>query len=232
MDETKKAAQNSMENDLTKSAIWGTMELNGIMLLVFSYFFAFFLQQEKTPLIYIAIAVFLFALIAGLTSLVITIRGKQKPGAELSFYTLLGLGIAIIFIFQGRAQTISLSIFTISALTILSLLPSQSHRQYWLAAGAAFIMMWVIEWIDPFWRIEANPTTLGPTAAAIFALVLIGLIFYQARKTIAASLRLQIMVWTGTIIFMVSVIPIAYSVVTTLQEAIETAQEEAGFIAL
>jgi GAF domain-containing protein/HAMP domain-containing protein len=228
MDETKKE---NMENNLTKSAFWGTIALNGIMLLVFGYFLVFFLQQEKTPLIYIAMAVFLFALVAGLTSLVITIRGKQKPGAELSLYTILGLGIAIIFIFQGRAQTISLSIFTISALAILSLLPRQLHRQYWLAAGAAFVLMWVIEWIDPFWRIEANPTTLGPMAAAIFALILIGLIFYQARKTIAASLRLQIMVWTGTIIFMVSIITIAFSSFTTREAAIEVAQEEAGYIA-
>lgn len=231
MDETKKPAQNSMENNLTKSAFWGTIALNGVMLLVFGYFLAFFMQQERTPLIYIAMAIFLFALVAGLISLVFTIRGKQKQGAELSFYTLLGLGIAIIFIFQERVQTVSLSIFTISALAIVSLLPSQSRRQYWLAAGAAFIMMWVIEWIDPFWRIEANPTTLGPTAAAVFALVLIGLIFYQARKTVASSLRLKIMVWTGAIILVVSAFIITYSTLSTRQEAVENAQDESTFIA-
>ena len=200
MNETKQPAQ-SREDTVTLSKFWGTIAMAGIAMLVFGYFLTFILRLDKTPVIYIAMAVFLFALMASMASIVLTIRGRQELGVKLTFYTLFIVGITIISFIQGRAQTASLSILVISIIAILYLLPRQSWRWYTSVAVVATIVMWTIEWLNPSWRVQISAAKVGPAAVTVFALILGWIAFTQSRKflsvSIATSLRLQITVWTG-----------------------------------
>ncbi len=179
MNKTKQSTQNS-EGNVTKSIFWGTIALAGILLLVTGYFVSFLLKLDKTPIIYIGLAVFLFALGASLVSLGLTIRGRQRSGAEIVLYAISVLGITLIAIFQGRAQNASFTILTLSVITIFYLLPGMSRRWYLSVAAVTFIMMWAFEWIDPAWRIQIAAASPGPAAAILFGVILIALAASQA----------------------------------------------------
>jgi hypothetical protein len=181
MNEMKQLTQ-TREEKVTQGIFWGTTALGVIATLVFGYFLVFFLRQDKTPIVYIATTIFLFALLGALTSLALTIRGRQKLGAELALYMLLALGISMISVLQGRAQTASLSILTISIMAIFYLLPSQSRRWYFSITAVAMVVMWAVEWINPPWRIQVAAAKVGPAAVIVFAVILVVIVALQTWK--------------------------------------------------
>lgn len=178
MNKIKQPVQ-SPEIAVTRSAFWGTIVLGALMLLVFGYFLAFFLRQEKTFLINISTVVFLLSTFAALISLALTFRGRQQLAANIEFYALSVVGIATISIFQGRQSAI-FSVLVISVLTILYLLPRSSRRLYWAVAIVGAIVMWAIEWMNPAWRLELNAATPGPAASILFAIILAAAVLREA----------------------------------------------------
>ena len=198
MNETKQTTKSHVDG-VTRSVFWGTIAMSGITLLVYAYFFTFLLRQAKTPVIYIALTVFLISLASAVISIVLTIRRQQEIGAKLTFYSLFFMGITIISVFQGRTQTASLSILVISVIAILYLLPSQWRRWYYAVTATATIAMWIIEWINPPWRVEIAAATVGPAAVILFGIIFGVLLFLQTRETIAnrflsLSLRVKLLV--------------------------------------
>ena len=188
MNEMKQPTQ-TRENNTARSLFWGTIALDVIAMLVFGYFLAFLQGADKTPVVYVGMAVFLATFLAALSSLILTIRGRQKLGAEIVLYSLSVLGITMIAIFQGRTPTASLSILTISAITILYLLPSQSRRWYLSVTAISFTLMWVIEWIAPSWRIQLAAAKVGPAAVIVFAVILAAMV---ARQAWSGNIRVKI----------------------------------------
>ncbi|GAB1470144.1 hypothetical protein MASR2M66_10210 [Chloroflexota bacterium] len=189
MTETKQSAQNR-KNNIVPSVFWGTIALDVIAMLVFGYFLAFLQGLDKTPIVYVGMIIFLAILLAALSSLVLTIRGRQRLGAEIVLYSLAVLGIMMIVVFQGRVLTASFSILTISVITILYLLPRQSRRWYLSVSAVSCIMMWLIEWLDPSWRIQIGAAAIGPAAVIVFALILTVAII---RQTWGRSIRNNLM---------------------------------------
>ena len=189
----------SIDSSDLKRMFWGTIALDIIAMLVFGYFVIFMLKLDKTPIVYVGIVIFLSTFLSAVASTVLTIRGHQKLGAELVLYSLSALGVTMAAVFQGRTPTSSLSILTISVIVILYLLPSRSRRWYLSASIMSFIMMWMIEWINPAWRIQLAAATIGPIAVIVFAVILGVMIFLQARKVIAnrflsLSLRAKLLI--------------------------------------
>src|SRR5512138_1342865 len=101
MNETKQSTQNQADS-VNRRAFWGTLVLNVLTTLVFGYFFTFFLKLDKTPTIYLVLAVFLVDITISIASIVSTLRGQQQLGAKLTFYTLQLGSITIVSVFQGR----------------------------------------------------------------------------------------------------------------------------------
>ncbi len=179
MNEIKRPEQ-SQENNTSRSVFWGTIALDIIAMLVFGYFIVFLQKVDKTPVVYVGMAIFLATFLAALSSLFLTIRGRHKLGAEIVLYSLSVLGITMIGIFQGRTPTASLSIFTLTIIIVLYLLPRQPRRWYLSVAIASFIMMWVIEWIDPSWRIPLAAAKIGPVAVVVFSAILAVMVIRQS----------------------------------------------------
>ena len=198
MDMTRNNIQSGKEG-VTRSAFWGTIVLSGITLLVYAYFFTFLLQQSKTLVIYMGLGVFLFSFVSAVTSIVLMILHRQVPAAKLTFYTLFIMGLTITAVFQGRARTASLSILVISIIEIMYLLPSQWRRWYSTFTAAAVLAMWVIDWVNPPWRVKIEAATVGPIAVVLFGLIFGVLLFLQTREAIATrflslSLRVKLLV--------------------------------------
>lgn len=182
MNETKQIMKN---NDTVVSPVkfWGTITLGGLLTLVGGYF-AIVMYRTATLVSYIGLAVFLLTLLSAVTSIVLVIRRQRELGLKLVFYTMLGMGVTVIALFQGRTTTASLSIFTISIIAILWLFPSQSRRWYFAVTLAAMIMMWTFEWINPPWRILVQAATVGPAAVVVFISILGVIAVIQARKVV------------------------------------------------
>jgi GAF domain-containing protein/HAMP domain-containing protein len=236
MSEIKQPTQRPADS-LTRTAFWGTMALAVTSLLICSYFFTVLARQPRTAVTYAALAVFLFAIVTAVTGFVLTISGRQELAAKLMFSTFFVIGLAAVTLFQGRTLSASLSILLIAAMTVRWLFPANaSRRRYMTIAVAGFLLMWVIEWIHPSWRMQWDIPELGPAAVIGLAFALGWIILTDSRKflaqSIASSLRLQITVWTAAIIFLVAVITIGYSAYTTRQTAVKTAREEASSAAL
>ncbi|MBK9780618.1 MAG: hypothetical protein IPP55_11295 [Anaerolineales bacterium] len=120
---------------------------------------------------------------------------------------------------------------TVSIISTEWLLPARARRQQFIFATAVFAVMWVIELINPPWRIGMEAATVGPYVTIIFA-ILLGLVtFRRSRKAVATSLRLQITVWTGAIIALLAISLLTYSVVSNRLTAIDAAEKEAIAVA-
>ena len=196
MNEMKQPTQ-SREDGVTRISFWGNIVLSGLFTLVSAYFLTRLFPQPRTQVISSGIAIFLAGIVASVVSLVLTLRHKQLLGTRLMFYATNILGITVLGLFQGRAPTASFAILVISIVIITWLLPSQLRRSHSLMAAGAFILMWIIEWLNPAWRVRLEAASVGPVAAAIFALILGWMVFSESRKFIAVSLRNRLL--TGVI---------------------------------
>jgi hypothetical protein len=136
----------------------------------------------------------MFALAASIVSTAFVIRRSQELGIKVSFYALQIACIIIVTTLQGRTHTASFSVLVISAIAIAWLLPLRSRLWYSGVAAGTFGLMWVIEWIDPAWRVVSDAATIGPAAVMVFVVILSAILLNQAWDTL--SLRWKM----GTIV--------------------------------
>lgn len=218
------------QDSSSRISFWGNIVLTALFILVSIYFLTRLFQEPRTPVIYLGTSIFIGGIAASLVSLILTLRNQQLLGARLMFFAANTLGITIIGLFQGRAPTASLTILMISAITIQWLLPRELKRSHSFIAVGVFALIWVIEWLNPAWRVRLDAAPVGPVAAVLFAVILGGMVFMRSRRflaaSIATSLRLQITVWTGAIVAILSIIILTYSIVTSRQAAIQSAEAE------
>lgn len=210
---------------------WGTASLALILLSISAYFLAYSFQLKEGQFIFIIRAVFLLSILATAGSLAASLRGNRGLGLGLSIFTLLFIGVTASALFQGRTLSASLSILVVSALAVSWLAPREHRTRYALVVIGANGLMWVLEWIDPSWRAPLFAATPGPAATAIFGIILAYLVYLQMKEAINRSLRLKVVVWTGGIVIVLSVILVGYSILTTRQASIENAQTAALAVA-
>lgn len=226
MDNSRKTFHH-LEDAFTQRSRWGTVVLSGLLLTVSIYFLVTSFDQPKSLLISLAQVILSITLVLAVAGSILALRRKQEMGLKTTLVALYILGVMVSAIFQGRTFSASLSILIVSIIAIEWLMPAHSKRTYFINTAAAFIMMWVLEWINPSWRITMGTAIVGPLTAVLFAAFLGFMAYRRSRHLIAASLRLQITVWTGMIITLLAIALLAYSVITSRQASIESAQKEA-----
>jgi len=212
MNETKQTTQ-SQEDGVSRISFWGTIALSGLFTLVCVYFLSVLFKQPGAPVIYIGETIFMAGIVAAVISFILTLRGKQLLGVRLMFYTTSILGIIIIGVFQGRAQTASFTILMLSILMVRWLLPIQLRRSHFFIATTVFILMWVIEWFNPVWRVRLAAAPVGPAAAVVFAIILVAIFVRQNW----ASLSLRWKMGGIVAILFLGMLTIAYVGYTGLQ---------------
>jgi len=180
MNETKQPTQNHASAS-NRNVFWGTIALAAITLLVSAYFFAVLLRENRTPVVYLGMAVFFSGMAMMVASILVTIRGQQELGVKLAFYTLLVLGAGAVGLFQGRAFSAIPTVLVITVVSVNWLFPSGSRRKYAAQIAVGMILLVAIEWINPAWRIQVAAARVGPIGAIIFVIVLGGLAVSQFR---------------------------------------------------
>ncbi|MEW5939128.1 MAG: GAF domain-containing protein [Chloroflexota bacterium] len=203
---------------------WGTLAMDFILLLVIPYFLVTLFRQSGGGLI-LSLATGVFAIV-GLTtiaSVALTLRRRQEAGLKLNFYALFALGILINALIEGRILTSSFSIFTVSAIAIQWLFPRRERRRYFVIAVAITALMWVINWINPPWRIEIEAVDVGPIGAVLFGLILLVILVRQAwYGTIRTKLVASFLVATILPLAILAVINFVNSQNALEREALDT----------
>jgi len=216
-----------LEDAFIQRSRWGTVALSGLLVAVNIYFLITAFNQPRSFLISLTQVLLATTLALAIVGSILALLHRQEYGLKTTLFALFLLGLTVSAMFQGRTFSASVSILIVSILAVEWLMPVQSKRAYFIFTASTFIMMWVLEWINPPWRIIAGTVFVGPITAIVFAAFLGFMAYRRSRHLIATSLRLQITVWTGTIITVLAIILLTYSIVTTRQNSIEAAQKEA-----
>jgi len=220
----------------TRIAFWGAIIQAAILVLAFVGISLLVISslrvdtatvQSATATAWFALVVFVSLAIVNVLSIVFTVRGRQAIGYGLTYFSLIAFLLGAILIVQGRALFLSTFLLLPAAIGIGWICPPRSRRFYTISTIVAFALAWAIEWINPPWRTVYAGTPVSSIVAIIFLFVFGALVLIQSRTVIASRLQLQFVVWTGTIIAVLSTIIITYSVVTLRQTAINDAQNEA-----
>jgi len=138
------------------------------------------LLLPKTAISALVIGFYVFTIIAALAVILLTLRGRQKVGAWIAFYlTVVLFGSGPLF-YTGRALMASFSLVMVSAITISQLLPKESGRKAIVMTGTAVMTMWLIDWINPSWRLTNPLNPVGLVSALLYVLILAGIFVRQA----------------------------------------------------
>lgn len=207
---------------------WGTIILNVVLMLIFGYAFIFTVQGVKSLVSTIAATSFVVALLIIAASLILTLLRRQELGLRLTFHLLLIMMITVTSLLQGRAFPASILLVIVYSIGIAWIFPHESKKWYSSIAIVSLAVIWVIEWVNPFWRLpQSSMIQAGPLGAIVFGLIFGIFLLRQSREVIARSLQTKVAFWTGLILAGISITLIAYSSITARQNAITAAKEEA-----
>jgi GAF domain-containing protein/HAMP domain-containing protein len=173
MEKSKQITHQGNQTGTTPAMFWGTLALGVIGIAAVLFTLVPMLQLPREGVVYYAMVIYTLTIVAGLTVIILTLRGRQDLGAQLSVYMLALVFVSSPAIFVGRALTASFSLLTISGIVILQLLPRALRPRYVAIPGAALILIGAVEWIDPSWRLQTEAGRgSGPVTAIIFGLIL------------------------------------------------------------
>ncbi|NWG07252.1 MAG: GAF domain-containing protein [Chloroflexi bacterium] len=204
MDKSIHIPQQATDSETTPVKFWGNIALSVLIILANIALLRNILQVPKTTTSYIAMAVHVLVIIAGFAVILSTLRGQQKMGAQIVFYTAIVLFASGPFLYTGRALTATFSLITVSAITITQLLPKELRRRSIVIAGVALMIMWMIEWITPSWRLTSAVSNVGWASSILFALILGVIVIHQAW---GGNIRVKI-VTSYTVIALISVVAV------------------------
>jgi HAMP domain-containing protein len=202
MEKSKQITHQGNQTGNTSAMFWGTIALGVIGIVAVLFTLVPMLQLPREGVVYFGMVLYSLTSVAGMTVIILTLRGRQDLGAQLAFYMVLLVFMSSPVIFVGRALTAFSSLFAISGIIILQLLPRALRRRYITITGVALILIWVLEWINPSWRLQTEVGRGGgPVTAIIFGLILAIILIRQAW---GGNIRLKL-VTSFTVIALISV---------------------------
>lgn len=231
MDTSKQIPQQSADNDITVK-FWGNIVIAALGLLANIVLLRAALQLPEAPISYVAMAFHSLVILATSLVIVLTLRGHQKSGAQIVFYTAVALFTSGSFIYAESAFSASFSLLVIATIIISQLLPKESRGRSIVITGIALLITLAAAWINPSWRLPARTAAgAGLASSILFALILAGIIIRQSWSRIISSVRIQITLLTGLLGIFLTIVLVAYSVITARQAAIASAEAEALTVA-
>jgi GAF domain-containing protein/HAMP domain-containing protein len=179
MEKNKQVSLQAGDRDLTIK-FWGNIVIAALGILATVALLRSILQLPKTAISALVIGFYVFIIIAGFAVVLLTLRGRQKLAAQTAFYLTTALFTSGPLFYTGRALVASFSLVMVSVITISQLLPKESRRRAIVMTGAALMVMWLIDWIDPSWRLTNPLNPVGLVSALLYVLILAGIFVRQA----------------------------------------------------
>src|SRR5512138_1657088 len=103
MDKNKWNFHQAAGSDITPVKFWGNIVTAALGILANAILLWNVLQLPETTISHIAIVLYVLVIVAAFAMIPLTIRGHQKLGAQLAFYTIVVLFASGPFFYAGRA---------------------------------------------------------------------------------------------------------------------------------
>ncbi|PKN93532.1 MAG: hypothetical protein CVU44_09275 [Chloroflexi bacterium HGW-Chloroflexi-6] len=202
-------------------------------------FYLFLAVQMGAWQMYALAGVIAFFCLANIVALPLIRQGHVETGSWLMI-----VGMLIVFPAAG-ALISNIGIIFGGALILLTItvagqtLPPAQARNAVIASIALGVLAAALDFIGLEYRLFVPEIQIFlPVITVVILLVMIVFLYFQYRETIESSLQLKITIWMGLTLAVVSTILVAYSVITSRQEAIRFAESDvlsdaeaqAGFI--
>ena len=231
MDTNKQIPEHTADNDITVK-FWGNIVIAALGLLANIVLLRAALQLPEAPISYVARVFHSSVILATSLVILLTLRGHQKSGAQLVFYTAVTLFASGSFLYAESVFSASFSLLVIATIIISQLLPKESRRRSIVMTGVALLITLAAAWINPSWRLPARTASgAGLASSILFAVILAGVILRQSWNRIVSSIRIQTTLLTGLLVAILSIILVTYSIVTSRQAAIDSAEAESLAVA-
>ena len=232
MDKNVHSPQQATDTGITPIKFWGNIVIAALGLLANIVLLRTALQLPDATISYVAKAFHSLVILATSLVILLTIRGRQKSGAQVVFYTAVALFASGSFLYAESVLSASFSLLIIATIIISQLLPKESRRRAILMTGIALMITWTAAWINPSWRLPARTAAgAGLAASILFALILAGITIRLSWNRIVSSIRIQITLLTGLLVVIMSSALVTYSIITSRQAAIASAETEALAVA-
>ena len=216
----------NVQRALWVAVIFTVFALSSLGLLVYTSF--------ATPAWQVYIVTVVTALATGLdiASVVMIRRGRAELGLKTLYWsTMFSIAPNALFT-AGAGLILAFSALWIGYINVFYLQPRSWRRRYQYGPLVIVLIIAAVELWNPSFRFSFFSTPFfGPYAIIFLVVSILVLGLYQARREIASSIRLKIIVWTGAIVVVLSAILVAYSVVAFRQSSIASAEAEALAIA-
>ena len=232
MDKNKQISHRAVDSDVTPIKFWGNIVIASLGLLANIILLRTALQLPEATITYVARAFHSLVILATSLVIVLTIRGRQKSGAQVIFYTAVALFASGSFLYAESVFSASFSLLVIATIIISQLLPKESRGRSILITGVAWTITLAAAWIDPSWRLPARTAAgAGLAASILLVFILAGITIRLSWNKIVSSIRIQITLLTGLLVVIMSSVLVTYSIITSRQAAIASAETEALAIA-
>lgn len=225
--ETPISTQEAMpaENPNTRRMFWATVSLASIFVALSTYLISSLLKLPGTPIVYIGMVIFLSAMVASITSIVLAFMERHLLAAQVLFFTINFIGTSVVSLFTERAIPATFTLLVISGALTMWILPKRFRLRHLGYAAAFLVLLWAFELSSPAWRTAFPAAQLGPGAAVLFIIVLV---FMAVRQTWQNNnVRSRFLVFLLGLTTITTVI-IATISVFSLTSAADQAQETSG----
>jgi GAF domain-containing protein/HAMP domain-containing protein len=155
------------------------------------------------------IAVYVLVIAGTLGGIVLTISGRQQLGAQFIYFAVPILGLMSVVTTNG-AIIGAFVVLLVNVIASYSIFSSWLRRRYLIISIAAFILSWVIEWINPPWR-EGTPQhiEIGVISVIAFVIIAASIVAIQVWR-LGSSLRNKLVVGITTLTI-ISIIILAFT---------------------
>ena len=155
---------------------WGIIAITVLAFVAYSYVLLNLFRLEPTTAVYIKMTVYIVAIVLSTISFSLAIRHQVDLALTIIFYYMLIALVAGPATTQGRTLYSTLAMLMIGILMIGWLLPKSAQRRNAVFLAGAFVLAWVIEWVNPPWRVITDAAVVGPIVAIIFSIILVALV--------------------------------------------------------
>ena len=181
MNTDKQIPHPAANSDISPIKFWGNIAFAALGILANILLLRTAFQLPETTISFVVKAFHGLVILAGSLMILLTIRGHQKLGAQVAFYTVVMLFASGSFLYAESPLTASFSLMTIAAITISQLLPKELRRRSIAITGVALMIIWTGAWINPSWRLPPRTVSAaGLVASILFAIILVVLVIRQA----------------------------------------------------
>lgn len=188
MQEKKQSSRNNADT-ANQSVYWGTIAQAILLFIPNIHGIAVLFAGSLSTIAMVGRVLFLLNILAGITSIVFTLRRRQDLGFVISYFAALALATETVLILEGFAVVETVVLLITALIGMAWLCPPRWRRGSAIATALVLAFLWIIEMGEPSWRLTSAATPMGLGIGILFSVAFAVVMFFQVTKN---SIRLRL----------------------------------------